>query len=98
MKKDNKRASTLQEAAKGLDEQHILEAIETGIEYALGAETKMLLFKTLKLVYKLERNAIPSNLERFDELLDRILGVNTAEVVRQQIISELEKKEKDPQT
>ncbi len=45
MKKDNKRSSTLQEAAKGLDEQHILEAIETGIEHALGAETKMLFFK-----------------------------------------------------
>lgn len=82
---------SLKEAIVGLEPGQVLEAIDNGIEGAFGPESARLVFKTLKLVYNLDREAIPSRIERFDELLERIFGT-AAVPLRKRIMSELERK------
>ena len=86
-----KQPKTLSKAAEGLSSEQILYALQKALRQSLGAETRNLLLKTLKLVYKLDEKEIPSNLERFDQLLGKILGPNKTPIVRKHIIEELKK-------
>lgn len=82
---------SLKEAIAGLEPPQVLEAIVNAIENVFGPDSAKLVFKTLELVYKLDNEAIPSNIEQFDDLLDSIFGT-AAKPLRKRIVSELERK------
>lgn len=82
---------SLKEAIVGLEPQQVLEAIVNAIENVFGPDSAALVFKTLKIVYKLDREAIPSNIGQFDELLDSVFGT-ASKPLRKRIMSELERK------
>lgn len=58
-----------------------IEIIARGVEKSLDPLTAKLVFKTLKLVYKIDENEIVSNPALFEETLRRIIGGNAADVV-----------------
>lgn len=89
---EENNTSSLKEAIEGLAPQQVLQAIEDGIDNILGPNSSKLVFKTLHLIYSFDKDAIPSNIERFDELISRMLGSTSAKVLRKQIILELERK------
>ncbi|HKU49880.1 MAG TPA: hypothetical protein VJP79_08020 [Nitrososphaera sp.] len=87
-----KQPKTLSEAADGLDKEAIFDVLYAGLESTLGVETTSLLFKTMKLIYNFEEQEMPSNLERFDELMAKILGISTAKIIRQNFFEEFKKR------
>lgn len=87
---------SLKEAIAGLEPRQVLEALVDAIENVFGPGSAKLVFRTLELVYKLDSEAIPSNIDRFDELLDRIFGAG-AIPLRRRIVSELERKRRQQQ-
>jgi hypothetical protein len=87
-----KQPKTLSEAADGLDNEVIFDVLHAGLVSTLGVETTSLLFKTMKLIYNFEEREMPSNLERFDELMARILGLSTATIIRQNFFEEFKKR------
>lgn len=81
---------SLKEAIKGIEPEQTLKAIENGIENVFGSGSGALVFKALKLIYNLDKEAIPINIERFEESLEKIFGVSVAKILRKHILSELE--------
>jgi hypothetical protein len=59
----------------------VLEIIFRGIEKSLDPQTANLIFKTLKLVYKIDEDAIISNPALFEQTLRKIIGNNAADSV-----------------
>jgi hypothetical protein len=73
--------------------QRTIDLIEKGLTEALGKETCELVLKTLKLIYKIDRDKIMSDPESFEEKIRRILGKEAAEsvlrIVAEKIKSEI---------
>jgi len=82
---------SLKEAIVGLEPRLVLEAIVDAIENVFGPGLAKLIFRTLELVYKLDNEAIPFNIEQFDDSLNLIFGT-AARPLRKRIMSELERK------
>jgi hypothetical protein len=82
-------SSSLRKAIKGMKPQEVINGIEYAIDSALGNGAGVLVFKTLSLIYNFQKDEIPSNIERFEELLDKIFG-KAAEPLRKRIVSELQ--------
>jgi hypothetical protein len=61
--------------------QKMTELIEEGLTEGLGKETCALVFKTLKLIYKMDRDKIVSDPETFEEKIRRILGKEAADPI-----------------
>jgi hypothetical protein len=57
-----------------------LKAIKAGFEETLGIEGSFLVFKTLKLVYRMNEDDIVSNPDRFEDVIRRLFGPS-AEVI-----------------
>lgn len=60
---------------------HDIRKIRAAIDQSLGKETSDLIFKTLKLVYKIDEEVIVSNPELFEEKIRKMLGDSAAEAV-----------------
>jgi hypothetical protein len=58
-----------------------IDLIEEGLTEALGKETCALVMKTLKLIYKIDRNKIVDDPENFEEKIRRMIGKETADSV-----------------
>jgi hypothetical protein len=58
-----------------------IDLIEEGLAEALGKETCALILKTLKLIYKIDRNKIVWDPENFEEKIRRMIGKETADPV-----------------
>ena len=58
-----------------------IDLIEEGLTEALGKETCALVLKTLKLIYKIDRNKIVGDPEKFEEKIRRMIGEETADSV-----------------
>jgi hypothetical protein len=56
----------------------IVELARLGIDRSLGAEMSNLLFKTMKLVYKIDDSMIASNPELLGEVMTKIMGRDAA--------------------
>jgi hypothetical protein len=61
--------------------QRTIDLIEEGLAEALGKETCALVLKTLKLIYKIDRDKIVSDPESFEEKTRRMLGKDAADPV-----------------
>ncbi|WP_148681607.1 MEDS domain-containing protein [Candidatus Nitrososphaera gargensis] len=59
----------------------IVDIVEEGLTKALGSETSILVLKTLRLIYKIDKGDIKSNPELFEEKLKRIIGEEVAGLV-----------------
>ena len=62
----------------GNQKVHIADLVEEGLVKAFGSETSILVLRTLKLVYKIDRDCIVSNPELFEEKVSRMFGEETA--------------------
>jgi hypothetical protein len=60
------------------DQSMITELARSGISRVLGAEMSNLLFKTMKLVYKINDSKIASNPELLGEVMAKIMGRDAA--------------------
>jgi hypothetical protein len=58
-----------------------IDLIEEGLAEAIGKETCALILKTLKLIYKIDRNKIVWDPENFEEKIRRMIGKETADPV-----------------
>lgn len=58
-----------------------IDLIEEGLTEALGKETCALVLKTLKLIYKIDRNKIVWDPENFEEKIRRMIGKESADHV-----------------
>jgi hypothetical protein len=58
-----------------------IDLIEEGLAEALGKETCALVMKTLKLIYKIDRDKIVWDPENFEEKIRRMIGKETADPV-----------------
>ncbi len=58
-----------------------IDLIEEGLAEALGKETCALVLKTLKLIYKIDRDKIVWDPENFEEKIRRMIGKETADPV-----------------
>jgi hypothetical protein len=67
--------------------QRTIDLIEEGLAEALGKETCALVLRTLKLIYKIDRDKIVSDPESFEEKTRRMLGKDATDPVFR-IISE----------
>jgi len=61
--------------------QRTIDLIEEGLTEALGKETCVLVLKTLKLIYRIDRDKIVWDPESFEEKMRRILGKEAAQSV-----------------
>lgn len=52
----------------------IIDMVEQGLIKAMGKETSVLVFRTLKLIYKLDKDIILSDPELFEEKVRRMFG------------------------
>jgi hypothetical protein len=59
-----------------------IEDIEAALDRALGKDTSILIFKTLKLVYNMDKNEIVSNPVKFEEIMERMLGRSAYNVLK----------------
>ncbi len=60
----------------------LLNLIENGLIKALGEETTALVFKTLKLVYKISREEIVAKPELFEEKIMRMFGATAEPILK----------------
>ena len=67
----------------------IVGLARAGIDRALGAETSNLLFKTMKLVYKIDDNKIASNPELLGEVMAKIMGRDAARQTMKYVADEV---------
>ena len=61
--------------------QRTIDLIEEGLTEALGKETCVLVLKTLKLIYRIDRDKIVWDPESFEEKMMRMLGKEAAQSV-----------------
>ena len=61
--------------------QRTIDLIEEGLTKALGKETCVLVLKTLKLIYRIDRDKIVWDPESFEEKIRRMLGKEAAQSV-----------------
>ena len=69
--------------------QKIIDLIEEGLTEGVGEETCALVFKTLKLIYKMDRHKIVSDPEAFEEKIRRILGKEAADPILKMIAEKI---------
>ncbi|MDQ3967715.1 MAG: hypothetical protein M3275_04880 [Thermoproteota archaeon] len=65
--------------------QRTIDLIEEGLAEAVGKETSALVLKTLKLIYKIDRDKIVSDPETFEEKIRKMLGKEAAAPVLRMI-------------
>lgn len=70
---------------------NIIELAYCGMEKQLGAETSNLIFKTMKLCYKIGEDEIIANPAILEEMLQRIIGKSAAKVTLAHIKEEVRK-------
>jgi hypothetical protein len=69
--------------------QRTIDLIEEGLTEALGKETCALVLKTLKLIYKIDRDKIAWDPEIFEEKISRMLGKEAAQSVLRIIVERI---------
>src|SRR5918997_3813353 len=69
--------------------QNMIDLIEEGLTEGVGEETCALVFKTLKLIYKMDRHKIVSDPEAFEEKIRRILGKEAADPILKMIAEKI---------
>ncbi len=67
------------------------ELLKSAIEAVLGNETSKLIFKTFKLVYKMDEQSIISNPIQFEDRLKRLLGSQQAKIISELLVRQIEK-------
>jgi MEDS: MEthanogen/methylotroph, DcmR Sensory domain len=92
---NNNNNNNVNQGSFGRNSQNIprmIDLIEEGLTEALGKETSALVLKTLKLIYKIDRDKIVWDPENFEEKMRRMIGKETADPVMR-IIAERIKNE-----
>jgi hypothetical protein len=69
--------------------QKMIDLIEEGLTEGVGKETCALVFKTLKLIYKIDRDKIVLDPEAFEEKIRRILGKEAADPILKMIAEKI---------
>lgn len=69
----------------------IFGIIRAGIDRVLGAETGVLVLRTMKLVYRIDEAAILENPQVFEDKLARIVGEKAVDIALKSISSEIRK-------
>jgi hypothetical protein len=69
--------------------RNMIELIEKGLTEGVGKETCALVFKTLKLIYKMDRDKIVSDPDAFEEKIRRILGKEAADPILKMIAEKI---------
>ena len=83
----------LQSAASKLQSNDdIIDCISNAIEQTLGNETSELFFKTLNVVYHLDKESVPMEIDRFEEATRRMMGDVIADVILATALEEIDKK------
>jgi hypothetical protein len=72
--------------------QRTIDLIEEGLAEAVGKETSVLVLKTLKLIYKIDRDKIVSDPETFEEKIRKMLGKEAADPVLRMIAERIKGK------
>ena len=72
--------------------QRTIDLIEEGLAEAVGKETSALVLKTLKLIYKIDRDKIVSDPETFEEKIRKMLGKEAADPVLRMIAERIKGK------
>lgn len=73
------------------DPQKLVELARKGLDKALGDELSNLIFKTMKLCYKISDSDIVSNPPVLEDLLERIMGKSAADITLTYIKDEVRK-------
>jgi hypothetical protein len=60
-------------ACNRLNARSIIECINRGLDKSLGVESKSLLLKVLDIIYSLDEKDVPSSLDAFELLVEKIL-------------------------
>jgi hypothetical protein len=85
----------LQSAANKLQSNDdIIDCISNAIEQTLGNEASELFFKTLNIVYHLDTESIPMEIDRFEETTRRMMSDVIADVILATALEEIDKKQK----
>jgi hypothetical protein len=69
--------------------QKMIDLIEEGLTEGVGKETCALVFKTLKLIYKIDRDKVVLDPEAFEEKIRRILGKEAADPILKMIAEKI---------
>ena len=86
-------SNELRLAAKNHRKREIIASLSTAIDRTLGENTSPLLFKTMHLVYRFDKSAIPSKLDVFEQLLRRITGSPVSDIIIAAAIVEMGEKQ-----
>ena len=74
---------------KDLAKEKIIECIESGLDKSLGSsDARDLALKTLSVVYGLDKDDIPSSLNTFELLVEKVFGEYTASMILNNIANE----------
>lgn len=76
---------------KEWNSQSLVELARRGLDRALGDELSNLIFKTMKLCYKISDSHIISNPSIFEAMLERIMGKSAAEITLAYVKDEVRK-------
>jgi hypothetical protein len=79
----------IKNASKGLVDSQIIECVSISLDRALGGGASLLVFKTMKLVYGLDKSAIVTDLDLFEETLAKLLGEKHSSRVAAEIAKEM---------
>lgn len=75
------------------EKEKIVDAMMAALDEYLGANTSYLLFKTLKLVYKIDEDQVRAQPGLLQTMLAKLLGEDTVRLILRKIRSEEEKNE-----
>ena len=74
---------------KGLDKEKIVECVNKGLHKSLGiSKATDLALETLKAVYGLDKKDIPSSLDMFESLVEKVFGEFAANIILNNIANE----------
>ena len=81
--------ASLDSAIKGLGDQEIIKLIAIGIDKVLGNGASQVFFETLRLVYHFNPSSIPSQLDQFETIAQKVMGKKVSQAVFDAIIAEI---------
>lgn len=76
-----KSISDLQDAARGLTAEEVLDSIATSIDHILGQGSSYLVFRTLALIYHVDRESVAKNLVSFQITISKMMGQHLADQI-----------------
>lgn len=89
----NAHHSTIQNDShyRDWEPRRFIKLAHTGIDHALGNDLSKLIFKTMKLCYKVDYSQIISDPSLLEKMLSRVVGKSAADIVLTHVKEELKK-------